>query len=473
MILKMVSKPSTIFWLFVVIVLEGYVVLSSELLAIRQSIPYSGSGTETVSVIIAAVLMPLAFGYYAAGRFKPRPGSSVRKKLIINLFVSMLILLPGLSYIILGEMYQGLLDLGIRHRLIHVSLYSLIFIVTPVFLLGQTIPLISNYFGKEKLAQVTGRILFFSTLGSFMGAVVSTLVLMAFIGVNNTVALNFVILAGLIILLSKRKFSLFPLFASVLAICAMVINSNSMEFKHGNIIEHNKYNSIAVFERGAGSHLYLNNSPSSKYEGGRKYFYVEFAERVALDPIFNDEDKRDILVVGAGAFTFGYEDVYHNYDFVDIDANLKRVAEEHILPEPLTENKVFHPMPARAFLSQTDKKYDVVFLDTYFGRLTVPEHLLTVEFFEQVKAHIKDGGVLVTNFATSPNFVDRFSRNLDNTMRYVFPYVSRHVVRQRYLPWNKNKQLVANIAYVYTHHEDYGAPSIYTDNKNQVFLDKP
>ena len=56
---------------------------------------------------------------------------------------------------------------------------------------------------------------------------------------------------------------------------------------------------------------------------------------------------------------------FSNYDYVDIDKSLKDVAEEYILPEKLGENKVFHPMPARAFLAQTDIKYDVVLLDVY------------------------------------------------------------------------------------------------------------
>ncbi|MGB0719517.1 MAG: hypothetical protein ACPGRX_03535, partial [Bdellovibrionales bacterium] len=96
-------KTLPVFFLFVIIVLEGYVVLSSELLAIRQSIPFVGSGTDTVSIIIAAVLMPLAFGYQAGGRFKPGFNEngkyhSIRRKLITNILISMVILLGGLSY---------------------------------------------------------------------------------------------------------------------------------------------------------------------------------------------------------------------------------------------------------------------------------------------------------------------------------------------------------------------------------------
>ena len=48
-------KLAPAFILFCIIVVEGYIVLSSELLAIRQTTPFVGSGTDTVSIIIAAV----------------------------------------------------------------------------------------------------------------------------------------------------------------------------------------------------------------------------------------------------------------------------------------------------------------------------------------------------------------------------------------------------------------------------------
>ena len=58
--------PSLI--LLVAVALEGYVVLAVELLAIRQLTPYVGNATDTVAIVIAAVLLPLAFGYEAGGR---------------------------------------------------------------------------------------------------------------------------------------------------------------------------------------------------------------------------------------------------------------------------------------------------------------------------------------------------------------------------------------------------------------------
>jgi len=54
--------------LFLTILLEGYVVLASELIAIRTLVPFVGSGTEVIAIVISAVLLPLAVGYHIGGQ---------------------------------------------------------------------------------------------------------------------------------------------------------------------------------------------------------------------------------------------------------------------------------------------------------------------------------------------------------------------------------------------------------------------
>lgn len=465
--------------LFAVILLEGYVVLSAELLAIRQSIPFVGSGTDTVAIIIASVLMPLAFGYYQGGKFRPgfQNGRyfSIRRKLISNMLISLIIFVIGLSYMPMQEMLTFAIQNGFNNRLLLTTIYAGIFLVIPVYLLGQTIPLISHYFPEERLARVTGRILFVSTLGSFMGAVFTTVVLVTTIGVNNTLIVIFVTLAILIMLLSRSLVSFPVIAACIIAGIGAFINSNEVMLRQFNIIKMNNYNTIAVREIGKTRHLILNNNPSSSYNQDThfKYSYINFAEHVALDPIRYTDEPRDILVIGAGAFTFGHEDRHNNYIFVDIDYDLKEIGEEHILQNELPPNHTFHAMPARAYLAQDTGKYDLIFLDTYFGRFTLPEHLATREYFQQVKDHLKEGGVVIANFITSPNFANPFSRNIDNTFRSVFPHVSRHIINEKYLPWNDAAHEIANVMYIYRHHADAESDVIYTDNKNRAFLDMP
>ncbi len=468
------------FILFSVVLLEGYVILSSEMLAIRQTIPFVGSGTDTLSIIIAAVLMPLAFGYQKGGRFKPgfqKNGAyvTVRRKLVFNMLVAMAILLFGLSYLFLSLFFTVAFEWGLKNRLLLVSLYSTLFLVVPVYLLGQTIPLISHYFSKQALAEVTGRMLFFSTVGSFLGAVFASLVLMAHFGVHHTVTVNFILLAFLIMLLAKKKFSPAPIMGFVLAVLAATANSEKV-MQDMNIVGNNQYNTAVFLKRGEERHLVLNNNASSVFtKSGKKHDYIEYMEKLALDPIMNKaEPTKDILVVGAGAFTLGYEDMRNIYDFIDIDKTLKDLAEDYILPAPLGENKHFHPLPARAYLSGSQKRYDVIILDAYLGGLSLPEHLVTVEFFNQVKAHLKPNGRVVANFVVSPTFEGRFSRRLDNTFRAAFQNVNRHVLGN-YDLWADDNAPYTNVIYSYKAPEEEIGKSqeLYSDNFNQVFLDKP
>ncbi len=387
----------------------------------------------------------------------------------------MAILVVGLSFFCMNIFFFALMGMGINHRLLQTAIYALTFLVTPVYLLGQTIPLVSNYFSREKLSKITGRILFFSTMGSFMGAVFSTLVLMATIGVHNTVSFNFILLAIIVILLSKKKFSDTVLYTTAIAAFGIFINSGSIMASF-DIVDNNIYNTVMVFEDPKGNrHMSLNNMGSSMYnpDTGSKHAYIEFLERQLVHPIQSPGEAKDILVIGAGAFTFGLEDTINNYEYIDIDGSLKKIAEEYILQQKLTENKKFVPMEARAFLMGTKKKYDIILIDAYLGDITVPEHLVTQDFYKQVSDHLKDRGIFAANFIISPSFSSPFSRHIDNTLRSVFPFLSRHAIFEDYKIWEDDPAVLANIIYMYRRHPDENPKEIYTDNRNRVFLDKP
>ena len=472
--------------LFTIIIIEGYVVLSTELLAIRQTIPYIGSGTDTVAVIIAAILMPLAFGYQSGGRYKPRKFFghyvSVRSKLIYNICIAATILFVGMSYLFMHSFFRFMtVDMKIGNVIIQAAIFCSIFLVTPTYLLGQTVPLVTHFFTKEHLPKITGHILFFSTLGSFMGATISTLVLMAVLGVHHTLTLNFVLLAILVIILQKKKKSFPVFFMTLLAFLAMFINSDTvLGVIYPYMRVNNQYNIIQAGPTLDGRRsMSINRNNSSSYkDDGTKHPYINVAEEITINPILEANPSKDVLVIGSGGFTFGHQDRNNNYTYVDIDEDLKDVAEKYVLKEPIGENKKFVPKPARAFLHITNNKYDVIYLDAYLGRTSVPEHLITREFFMQVKDHLKENGVLMTNFIVTPNFNNKFSQTLDNTIRSVFPYVSRIAIGapeegfEAYNMWGENPDAPRNVAYLYRHKSDYGEPGIYTDNKNKVFYEK-
>lgn len=469
--------------LFFVIIVEGYVVLSSEILAIRMSTPFVGNGTDTVSIIIAAVLMPLAFGYYAGGHFQPgiQPHGrrvTVRQRLIRNLLIGSAFIVAGTSHLTLNVFFASAIQAGLDNRILLTAIYSILFLVTPVYLLGQTIPLVSNFFSRERLSKFAGRILFVSTIGSFLGAVFSTLVLMAFIGVHYTSALNPVLLAVLVIVLAHRRQKDKVRLSIALAFAGILLNAGPLLSSMG-IVSNNIYNTIVVRQAEDGARqLMLNYNLSSRYHPrtGDKADYIDYIEKHYIDTAPVDK-KLEILVLGAGGFTLGLKDSRNIYHFVDIDKDLKEVSEKHFLKQELGPNKHFHPLPARSWLTRDAERYDLIVLDTYTGGLILPEHLGTAEYFQQVRKHLKPSGVMIANMAMSPTFETEFSRNLDATIRTVFPFVTRQIIGD-YNGWGHPENAKGdgrqNVLYIYHNHKHSGEePEIYSDLYNRMFLHRP
>lgn len=480
--------PRLYFTLLLIILMEGYVVLAYELIAMRLTIPYVGSGTDTIAIIIASVLMPLAFGYQAGGQFTPRRlGDNifrVREKLAKNVRIASVFLVVGISYIPVSIFFKTLMDMGINHRILLTSIYCAVFLVYPVYLLGQTIPLASHFFSKKRLPKVTGSILFVSTIGSFLGAVFSTVFLMSIIGVNYT-AVFCLVLLGIILFLIGGKEKERNIACAVGIIVAGLLMNNQSIMQSVSIVSFNQYNVVRIFEDHEQTRYFsLNGNNSSRITIDNKaHRYVEFINNHYINHTLEDKDRApmDILVIGAGGFTLGLNDTKNRYVYLDIDKELKPVAEEHFLKRPLGENIEFEALPARAYLSQRDETFDMIILDAYLGHGTFPEHLATRDFFLHTKSKLRPDGVLIMNFITSHMFQDSFSRNLDQTLRSVFPYVSRQIIfsyetpeiMDRYDGMDKTDDF-ANTLYIYHHLSDLDErPTLYTDIKNPIFWDIP
>jgi spermidine synthase len=456
------------FLLLAAVAIEGYVVLAAELLAIRQLTPFVGTGTDTIAIVIAAVLLPLALGYEAGGRAGLKAGdeAAVRRRLSRNLLAAAAILVVGLSHPTLVAFFETIAGLGIRNRLGQTAVYATFFLAVPVYLLGQTVPLVGFCAPRADLPRFTGHVLFLSTLGSFLGSIVSTLVLMAFWGVHNTVILTLSLLLALVALVSWPVHRRHVAAAAALVLCVAAFN-NGRALERLGIVGNNQYSQVRVVPvPGESSRLMIiNNSLSSKIaaDPARRFPYVAFIEDEVLTKLPSDRPQR-ILVVGAGGFTMGLSDAVNRYTFVDIDPSLKAISEEHFLRRELGPNKTFVAEPARAFLRRNGEPFDLVVLDAYSSGNDIPQDLVTREWFAAVRGALAPGGAVVMNVIASPSFADRFSRSLDATIRSVFPFVSRQIILGGSGP-------TGNVIYLAFGRQDR-PHEVYTDDRNRVFLDR-
>ena len=102
-----------------------------------------------------------------------------------------------------------------------------------------------------------------------------------------------------------------------------------------------------------------------------------------------------ILGLGTGTFAtqcveyFGLSDI----DGVEIDQKIIDLSHEYFdLPECVST----YTEDGRAYISMTERTYDVIMVDAYQD-ITIPFQMSSVEFFTEVKEHLNPGGVMVVN----------------------------------------------------------------------------
>jgi len=76
----------------------------------------------------------------------------------------------------------------------------------------------------------------------------------------------------------------------------------------------------------------------------------------------------------------------------------------------------------RIFLTESKDKYDVILIDAYRGPF-VPFHLLTKEFYQLVKSHLAEGGVVAQNIEPSTMLFDSAVKTINS----VFPQMDFYV----------------------------------------------
>lgn len=190
------------------------------------------------------------------------------------------------------------------------------------------------------------------------------------------------------------------------------------------------YNNIFVFEKPPEIALTF---------GHNKKFYAE--------SIVNKDDDRDLPVAYTRLMTVGLIYARELRSILEIGSGGGRTAWylHRFLPEARVTTVELDPVvvelshkyfgvrnepnfaiearDGRLFLTQSRDRYDVIMLDAYRGPF-VPFHLLTQEFYQAVRDHLAEGGVVVQNVETTTMLFDSAIK----TIGAVFPQVETYAV---------------------------------------------
>ena len=143
--------------------------------------------------------------------------------------------------------------------------------------------------------------------------------------------------------------------------------------------------------------------------------------KMTLSSLLVQDNPSRILIVGLGGGTLvdAYSTLFPNAEIVisEIDDAVVRVAREYF---DFTETEHISALvgDARVYVKRAGlrgEKFDLVILDAFNGEY-IPEHLMTVEFLEEVKKLLPADGMVVANtFSTS-----RLYAAESNTYRQAF-----------------------------------------------------
>lgn len=393
--------------------LEGFIGLTYQSMFFRQLNPEVGGSSPVIAVILGAFLGFMSLGYFTGGIKRKKP----MRALAYNLVFVGVVAAIGLSSTFIALFFANLAELGFS-RMLSLTIYSLIFTGSIAFIMGQSLPLIMQHktYG-DTASKKGGNALLLSTLGSTLGATIPAIYITPVIGATATVfvavALSFII--G-IVLIKNLKITL--------AITPFVILSSFtlfLPYLNNNFTSTAFMDIYLIKEPSGEKKMFANGLVMSSIDenGDNTISYIDEFQRTIKRQKIHD---KDIVVLGAGAFMAHHGDENNNsYTYVDIDENLLSWAEDNFGTE--IENINFVVDDARNYMnSASDNSVDVVLLDVYGSRYSLPEHLLTKEFFDVLKRKIKHGGVFMFNAIYDPQFKDELSRTLHATVLNTFPF---------------------------------------------------
>ncbi len=372
----------------------GAALMIVEIAGSRIIAPYLGVSLYSWASIIAVILGSLSAGYWYGGRLSDR-GPSEKTYFAV-------VLLCGASVVFIQALVPVAMYLGVPMGAKYGPLVASLILFSPAsFLFGLVSPFAIRLKAKEveKVGGVAGSLYAFSTIGSITGTLLAGFFLIPNFGIKATLLLtaSLVMATGLMFLRSRMVFAFF---AALLIIALWAPNMLFATKEPPLFQSDSEYYHIIVGDANSTRTLALDSDMQSAMHLGTNdylYHYVRvFPFSLAFVP-----NPGKVLLVGMGGGTIGryfLENTDASVDAIEIDPAVVEVAKKYFgFPEIPGRTRIF-AQDARVFLnSDENSNYDIIFVDAYASRHSMPYHLTTVEAVERMKAKLKPGGVVAVN----------------------------------------------------------------------------
>lgn len=375
-------------------------VLMLEILAVRLLAPYVGMTLETTTAIIGAALAGIAGGAAIGGYLADRSNTRL---LVVWLLVGggllTLLTVPTVHWLGPGTRGEGeLAALGV----------TVVALVPSAVVLSAVSPAVAHLqlHNLHTSGSVVGRLSAFGTAGALVGTFGTGFVLVPLVSVGTSViAIGAVlVLTGLALGMWGRLMSVAGVSTAALLLVVLGAWSSSID---SPCMAETKYHCVALEADPAnpsGYHLLLDDAHHSYVDlddpTNLKYNYVQWIAK-AIDAVGGPpKQPLNVVFVGGGGFTLPkwLEATRPGSSalVLEVDQELVEFDEERLGLHPSDDLRVRTGDARISMLDVPDESADVVVGDA-FGNYSVPWHLATTEWLDEVKRVLEPGGLYALN----------------------------------------------------------------------------
>ncbi len=423
------------YYLYLTEFFAGMSVMAVELGASRLLAPYFSSSQIVWTIIIGTIMIAMALGNIWGGRSadkNPNPDKLYMRLIIAALWIAAIPVVG--KYIILG--ISALLIVSVNNNFLILAGFAacMVIFVFPLFLLGTVTPSLARYTVEslDDSGKTIGTLGAFNTIGSIIGTFLPTFVTIPAVGTAITFLIfsGILLLLGLVYFVSKRAKRKACAMAVVLFIlCSIFGHSGSFAFWESSLLYEGEsiYNYLQVKETDdsviLSTNVLFGVQSIMKKGDSLTGMYYDYALAAPVMAGVEEKENADILVLGMGTWTYAKQcmDYFENISVegVEIDQKITDLAGEYFALPDTIEVTTYD---GRAYLQAVDKKYDVIMVDAYQD-ITIPFQMSSVEFFQMVKEHLKEDGVMVVNMNMHSEEKGNMNEYLSDTIASVFDEV--------------------------------------------------
>jgi spermidine synthase len=390
------------------VLVSGAVLMGLEIVGSRILAPYFGNSVFVWGSLISLFLIALSLGYYFGGRLADRhPSRALLSGLAVGV-AAILFVVAGISRPVCTAILEG--GFGEQSG---PFLAGFILFLLPSVGMGMVSPLAIRLAasGVDSLGRTAGTLYALSTLGSIAGTMITTFVLIPWIGAGAILKG----LAGALLAAGVASYPFRNAAAAAQGVAGALVAGSLLAWGVGDsqaalppgstVIEdlNTPYHHITVledtttrtrqlkFDRFVESAIELD-PPHRSMSGYTYYFHLALGARPQMDRA---------LFIGAGGGVGPRAFLMHNpqmeIDVVDIDPLVLEVARRHFYMDD-RQHIHDHAVDGRIFVRTAESQaYDAVILDAFTIGGRIPFHLATREFFELCRDRLRDGGVFLMN----------------------------------------------------------------------------